>query len=374
MHRSPCHSGPHHAPARSPLPPSRGEGRAGGGTVDRRSLRGPASPRAGRHAFTLVELLVVITILLVLTTLVITAFRPNPEAKMRDAARSAQSAFLGARDRALHAGDRRGIRLIYDPNDVNVCTGFVYLKPLDKLTFGAPNFTVAVCRPSLSGIYFPERGDATADTPNLVVFNEPDASLIEQLDQSGLIPSWTRVTVRDGTGTPYTYSIFQQNAPYYSIRSGSFVSLRLTQNVSTLVAMPGVQAIPAANCSVELDLGNEMLPQHTPINLPSGIVIDMTPGVSSAIARLDMMFSARGSMVGSIAAGGPIYLVLRDIQDITQGVTVGSPQERVAPLVLTIQPQTGHVQTYPIDPTDADGNGALDNPFRFAQMGSKAGG
>lgn len=324
-----------------------------------------------RSGFTLIEILVVVAILALLATLVIAAFRPNPKSKIRDAARSAQSAFMGARYRALHAGDRRGIRLVYDPNDTNVCTGFMYLKPLDKLTFGPPSLTVAVCRPDANNDA--AGSDATADTPNLLVFAEPDATLIEDLDIAGMIPSWTKVTIRNGTGTPYTYSIFQQAPPRYSVRSGSVVALRLTQNV-TGVAFPAVQAIPVANCNVELDLGNEILPQHTPINLPSGIVIDMTPGVSSANARNDMMFSARGSMVGAIVANGPIYLVLRDIQDVTEGVTIGSPRERVAPLVLTIMPQTGHVQTYPIDPTDANGDGTLDNPFRFAQLGQKAGG
>src|SRR5262245_11411439 len=65
-------------------------------------------PMRRRSGFTLVELLVVISILLVLSTVVWAVFKPSNTEKMRSAARIAQSAFLGAKDRALHAKDLRG--------------------------------------------------------------------------------------------------------------------------------------------------------------------------------------------------------------------------------------------------------------------------
>jgi prepilin-type N-terminal cleavage/methylation domain-containing protein len=76
-----------------------------------------------RSGFTLIELLVVMTILLVLSVLVWAVFKPSNTDKMRSAARIAQSAFLGAKDRALHAKELRGVRLIRDPTDVTDAAG-----------------------------------------------------------------------------------------------------------------------------------------------------------------------------------------------------------------------------------------------------------
>src|SRR4029077_3349181 len=89
-----------------------------------------------RSGFTLTELLVVIAILLVLSTLAFAVFGTGKSSdKMRSGARTAQSAFLGAKDRALHAKDLRGVRLTRDPINLNVVNGFVYLQSLGTLTY-----------------------------------------------------------------------------------------------------------------------------------------------------------------------------------------------------------------------------------------------
>src|SRR5437660_6537958 len=89
-----------------------------------------------RSAFTLVELLIVITILLILATLAFAVFNTGRSSdRLRSAARIAQSAFLGAKDRALHAKDLRGIRLTRDLTDTTLINGFAYLQPLPPLTY-----------------------------------------------------------------------------------------------------------------------------------------------------------------------------------------------------------------------------------------------
>jgi len=72
-----------------------------------------------RSGFTLVELLVVIGILLLLASLSVAVFNSvRSSDRMRSGARIAQSAFLGAKDRALHAKDLRGVRLTRDSTNL----------------------------------------------------------------------------------------------------------------------------------------------------------------------------------------------------------------------------------------------------------------
>jgi len=90
------------------------------------------------------------------------------------------------------------------------------------------------------------------------------------------------------------------------------------------------------------------------------------------------MFGPRGNMTGSISALGAIFFCLRDIRDasnILMDPTQISVQSQLAgeSLILAVYPQTGLVQTYELDVTDADGNGYADNIYNFAQRGMAAG-
>ena len=115
--------------------------------------------RAGR-AFTLVELLVVIGILIVLSSLVLAVFNTGRSSdKMRSAARIAQSAFLGAKDRALHAKDLRGVRLTRDLTNINLVNGFVYIQPLPIQTTG----NVGTSNPQNVAVTVPNGSEHIAD-------------------------------------------------------------------------------------------------------------------------------------------------------------------------------------------------------------------
>ena len=91
-----------------------------------------------RSGFTrLIELLVVVAILLILSTLAFAVLNSGRSSdRMRSGARTAQSAFLGAKDRALHAKDLRGVRLTHDLANANLVNGFVYLQPLPMQSAG----------------------------------------------------------------------------------------------------------------------------------------------------------------------------------------------------------------------------------------------
>lgn len=73
-----------------------------------------------RRAFTLVELLVVITIVLIVSAAVLpTALPALQHRQVSEAARALQAALVGCRDRAMQAGQPRGIRLLPDPAFAN---------------------------------------------------------------------------------------------------------------------------------------------------------------------------------------------------------------------------------------------------------------
>ena len=104
--------------------------------------------KGNRRGFTLTELLIVIGILLLLSVLSLAVFQTGRSSdRIRSAARVGQSAFLGAKDRAMHAKAIRGVRLIRDangptfPNGIPcLVTGFVYLQPIPPLYHYNPIF------------------------------------------------------------------------------------------------------------------------------------------------------------------------------------------------------------------------------------------
>jgi hypothetical protein len=186
-------------------------------------------------------------------------------------------------------------------------------------------------------------------------------------------------------------------------------------------AFPRIVAWPVTSqfASCDIQLGNDLLPFHSPISLPSAVVIDLkfcsqnvrtlagyNPANPPAIPPyIDLMFSPRGMITGPIAAQGPLHFFLRDLQDATAtssfqdaagnpcgGLIVGpdprgpAPAGQIPPLqwgaqdpnnsdrlILTVFPQTGLVSTFEMDKTDANGDGLADNPFNFAQQGKSAG-
>jgi len=161
--------------------------------------------------------------------------------------------------------------------------------------------------------------------------------------------------------------------------------------------------VTQATSAVDIQLGNDVMPFHQPITLPSSCVIDLfyssanvqslAGGVNpppSPATNIDIMFSPRGMIAGPLSAQGPLHFLIRDLQDATSGANpwaVGSSASanpdtsRGDRLILTIFPQTGLIQTFQVNLTDvvinstgaAGSDGLADNPLSFAQTGQSAG-
>lgn len=350
-----------------------------------------------RRGFTLTELLVVISILVLLTSVVVVAMGNTRNSdRVRSAARVAQSALLGAKDRASQSKEIRGIRMQRDPNDPALINAFQYIRPLPSLFYGS------------SG----QGGPTTAFTIRRQG-GSPDAVLVVglgsgidwfQLDSNGLLDkNNTRVRIPAGeSGNWYKLVPQQAQPPFFVVKDNTSQIMRLTTPfLNCTFPPPAVDALewssPAA--TMELQLGNEVAPFTEPMPMPTGMVIDLkwsSPSAqalatsleaSGALGKIDLMFTPRGNITGAPSVMGPIHFLIHDLQDAVarepgpNGTTVPlspiSPKNRSDKIILTIFPATGNVQSFPIDPTDvlnnADGSsgpdGLADDLFRFARNG-----
>ena len=376
-----------------------------------------------RSGFTLVELMVVVTILLILSTLAFAVFNSGRSSdRMRSAARTAQSAFLGAKDRALHAKDLRGVRLTRDSSNPNLVNGFVFLQPLPIQSVGNINGAnwndFSIIRPGLSAK--PPYTDATEILANTgVTLNGlPNQwlPLIAQ-DNAGVWPS-TSIQVRIPSGTGNWYQLQKQSttAPYWFTTDKSGTKSNGQPCLLLQVGYPSGNPSPAIaidptfpNASCDIQLGNDVLPFHQPITMPSGCVIDLAysnqtvqlltnyPTAPNQLAiNADIMFSPRGNVTGTVTAFGMLMFAVRDMRDCTPGLDPNNPMNPTKDfdpanptvqgdtLILAITPQTGLVSTYEADLTDvlintgpnagtAGADGYADNIFNFAQKGQSAG-
>jgi prepilin-type N-terminal cleavage/methylation domain-containing protein len=349
---------------------------------DGRATRtGGAEIRNLSRGFTMIELLVVITILLVLSTLVYAVYNANGHSdRTRSAARIGQSAFLGAVDRARFAKELRGVRLIRDTTDPTLVTGFVYLAPLpNQITGNLPGQplqkTVTLTRPNLPN----------TDATKLIIADSTATAWYTQ-DQRGLWPANSMlIRIPAQTGTWYQLARQQATAPYWGTIDANGLNLTLqTPFQGGKAYPPNTNAIDNtdSDASCEVQLGNDLLPFHAPIPLPSSVVIDLdfsSPNVAGqwpatpVPVNIDIMFSPRGMMTGPLAALGPIHFLLNSLADATQNLNPIDPKNRGDKLILTVFPQTGLVATFPIDPTDANNDGIADDLFHFAKLGSAAG-
>jgi len=333
-----------------------------------------------RRAFTLTELLVVIGILLTLSALTFAVFGTGKSSdKMRSGARSAQSAFLGAKDRALHAKDLRGVRLTHDQTNFNLVNGFAYIwtpsvDPTNPgvLSYPPGSFQMERLDLTTTGTGNPPP-DGQPDSADVLVLHgfdgteggPPSVPYVDWAQKSQFFASPGKIRIPSGSGGQW-FAFTVATSGKYALGAGNeYVILQtaypgaatvpyVSGDPTTLVAFP---RFPAGNIgSCDIKLGNDVLPFHEPITLPSGCIIDLkfsqippswTTSVSVQPAAvsvsqqqgwaivgpdpkivgntlmvppMDVMFSPRGNLAGAIGAMGAMFFCIRDIRDATNGI------------------------------------------------------
>ena len=339
-----------------------------------------------RRGFTLVELLVAIAILIILTTLVIAAFRRDDGDRLNGSARLLQSYFEGARSRAISDDKPRGVRLIVSASDSGVVDSVAYI--------GSPGFdtgTVDIGRQTPSG-----GGDA------------------KWLIRNDLPLKWARLArtsaVAEGRNLIYPglRIEFYETDPgnWYVISETDFDTLipqgmfYIEGHLAASSAVPGgdYAATPRDDVAYRLELAPTILPNTEPVQLERGIVIDLDAsqipnGWWSNPGQMDFLFDGRGSPTGSVVASGLVHLYVTSYADVelTRGQDPTHPGNGVTsrpaglfvparapivpqfePYVLTLFTQAGQITMSRVDATDADDDGWADDPFSYARRGREA--
>ncbi|MGE0378509.1 MAG: Tfp pilus assembly protein FimT/FimU [Planctomycetaceae bacterium] len=333
-------------------------------SIPRRSVH-PAAPcsllpaPSSRRGFTLIELLVVMSILAVLTVMTIGAFSLSVTSeRVRGAARQIQSKIEGARDRAIYNSNRDpdnpqpvGVRLLVDQNDPSVCTSLVYIQ-----TPGNDESQPAGATTSLTSYVQAANADILANNGVPAV---KQRALIgtgvswSTLYDRGLIGpgSTIRLGRAGGTGEvfdtihPGSFPIQTEGAHSLGDANGDgdtndpvLFTIQLHPDVPTGVG--GTAA--TVPLSFSLPLNPDVMTEEDALQLPRGTCIDLetshlpdgwvtyvTDSSGNTTAqfsnRMDILFSAKGTVVGDAAAAGIIHLHVVDLADAIENVLPGSP-------------------------------------------------
>lgn len=338
---------------------------------------------AGRWSgFTLVELLVVVTVMLILIAMTVTAidFSFTSE-RIRSGARQLASALEGARDRAIFAREARGIRLLVDPTEPRMVTALIYIGAsknwnegrirLERMDFEEDTDGDGQLDPgedtNMDGRL---GGNGVADMPQQVLIVRGDATcgwsalkergflgLFEDLNLNGVLdpgedspPNGNNNGVLD-LDAPRIKIPADDNGTWYTVLTHRLSPTSQVLQLITPYRDPGTTP-PTEVVAFQgggpnnyiLELPPRILPDAQPILLPEGVVIDLDasqvpadwrPGAPpSAMAleqqylmpyssHMDILFSPRGVVTGPLAAAGLLHLYLAERKDVVFAVDQG---------------------------------------------------
>jgi prepilin-type N-terminal cleavage/methylation domain-containing protein len=332
-----------------------------------------------RHGFTLVELLVVMSIMITLLAITATVIKINTDAdRVRGASRSIQSYLLGARDRAIYAKQPRGVRLILNASNPRTVSSMVLIQPTDPWNGQVQLWPFDTTQPwnSVTNPMTRVRLRDTKTVPNWLLLN-----------QRNLLTTASHARIKIPANN---------RGVWYVIDTVDVAGANQDLILTTAYRNPnpnGVNDEPA-----QIELPPSVVPNEEPIQLPRNVVIDLDacstnrstqPGNKlpnvwknfstspfSYKKQLDLMFSPRGSVTGTAAASGIIHFYITEMTaaDLQlDAAYVGTSTPIPDKNVVTVFGRTGNVITSPISTVDLNNDGIADDPFFYPERGEVAG-
>jgi type II secretory pathway pseudopilin PulG len=297
-------------------------------------------PESRRASFTLLELLISMGIILILATLTMQLLNSTLNSdRIRNGARELQSFFAGARDRAIHAGQPRGVRLITDVVNPSAVRSFVYIGASSSFTDGSllsidPN----------GNINFIIQGVSQTNSP-----------VWTRLWNLGLLPNGTPIELTVGNTPILLYmTVSVTGLP------GGVPTFAITTAPTGTFPINFPYVATATSASYTLQLAPTVLSGDEPRTLPSNIVIDLNSSIlplawgsaGSFSNTLDVLFSPQGTVIGTTASDGKIHFVLADTADTTgQTPIAGLPPRSPFQLNAPWQANTNYLLGNVIVPT-----------------------
>ncbi len=348
--------------------------------------------------FTLLELLIAVSILLILLAITATAIRVNNNAdRVRGGARTLQSYLLGAKDRAIYAKAPRGVRFLRDGTNLRTVTSMVYIEPTPSAPYSV---TVVPFNTSLTWNSSTNPMRRVRLSSN---FNAADQVDWQTLVDSGLLQYGLRVRMpSDNRGT------------WYVIQSIDTTSNPGKPELVLTTEIRNPNSTGQVSDTALIELPPSVVQNSEPVQLPRGVVIDLDrcssnasvvaggrlpaswrigPPVGSAsfsyTSQLDLMFSPRGGVTGLAASSGIIHFYLTDqaaadlTLDASYGVNATGTLNPPIPdkFAVSVFTRTGNIVVSPVNTVDnfinATGASGSDNiaddPFYYSERGEVAG-
>ena len=389
-----------------------------------------------RSGFTMVELLITVSILLVLAGITVSTLNYSAEKeKISNGTRDMQTYLKGARDRAIFRRSPTGVRLILDDNGPTNNAGnpitvssMVYIgspepfvgqlsidmsgsqQTLILITTGAdgePGFAgvddngmgVDDDMP-LDGMI--DEADEVDDHTNELLSQAPSATddvdvtaEWDRLENLGLLSAGVEIELSPAGGNTLTFTLQKNTDPMAT----AWTQWQLTS------AYPGGSVLSNyVDVDFAIELRPAVLPNQQARELPKGVSLDLeacrragsipagwsaqdptnpTPvfgGQNNQVYSryMDIMFSPRGVGFGQWASEGQIQLLFVDTGDIEKTTYNGAMynyttrSEVGRERVISINAQSGNISMTSLNLTDGDSNNILDDPFLYAETGVRA--
>jgi type II secretory pathway pseudopilin PulG len=307
----------------------------------------PAAQAGHRASFTLLELLISLGIILILATLTMQLLNSTLNSdRIRNGARELQTYFAGARDRAIHAGQPRGVRLITDVVNPSTVRSFVYIGASASFSDG-------------SQLSIDASGNINFIQTNPNPLNPPPFSSTSavwtRLWNLGLLPDGTPIELTVGT-TPILIYMTVSLTGF----SGGNPTFAVTSAPAGTFPIDNPTIVGGTGATYTLQLAPTVLSGDEPRSLPSNIVIDLNSSIlplawgsaGSFSNTLDILFSPQGTVIGTPASDGKIHFVLADTADTTgQTPIAGLPPRSPLQLDAPWQANTSYVLGNVIVPT-----------------------